>query len=52
MARVKARLGARPPQLQSGQRFNESSVSYDSGFVLSSSAQQREIVTEVGGEKY
>ena len=47
-----ASSGARPPQLQPGQRFNESSVSYDSGFVLSSSAQQREIVTEVGGEKY
>merc|ERR1719266_1082640 len=42
-----ASSGARPQQLQPGQRFNESSVSYDSGFVLSSSAQQREIVTEV-----
>ena len=34
-------------QSPSGSKFNQSSVSYDSGFVLSSNNQQREIVTGV-----
>jgi len=35
------------PRSGSGGKFNRSKVSYESGFVLSSSAQQREVVTEV-----
>jgi len=34
----------------SGSKFNKSSVSYESGFVLSSSAQQREIVSVVSDD--
>ena len=35
------------PRSGSGGKFNRSKVSYESGFVLSSSAQQREVVAEV-----
>ena len=35
------------PRSASGGKFNTSKVSYESGFVLSSSAQQREVVREV-----
>ena len=35
------------PRSGSGGKFNRSKVSYESGFVLSSTAQQREVVTEV-----
>merc|ERR1712025_734318 len=40
-------MGGKMKQSPSGSKFNQSSVSYDSGFVLSSDNQQREIVTGV-----
>ena len=45
-----SKLRRSPSESGSGSKFNKSSVSYESGFVLSSSAQQREIVSVVSDD--
>ena len=45
--RRRSETPAKMKQSPSGSKFNQSSVSYDSGFVLSSNNQQRDIVTGV-----